>query len=174
MNTDLIYPIYETEEDSWERFLKIYELTDQIAGEDCIVPVDSNDIRDAWAGIAMYWKIAAFFGNNADFMYEAIYHIRYGRFSQNVNTHNELLLTLLIEDELCRCGYAFHVCFTVTLPGKPFDIVGRLDKGSICGQLRRNIFNLITLGKTFAYRAGFGVTTLSFTKASNESRQLIN
>ena len=62
-------------------------------------------------------------------------------------------------------------CFAVTLPGKPFDIVGRLDKGSICGQLLRNIFNLITLGKTFAYRPGFGVTTLSFTKASNESRQ---
>lgn len=48
-------------------------------------------------------------GNGIDFMYEAMYHIRYRQFSENVSTHNELLLTLLIEDELCRCGYAFRV-----------------------------------------------------------------
>lgn len=109
MKAKNFYPVYETKAESWERFAKIYKLTAKIAGEGHNVPVIDKDIRASWAGIAMYWKIASFLGGKANFMYEAIYHVRYRRFSPDVNTHEELLLTLLIEDELCRCGYAFQV-----------------------------------------------------------------
>ena len=109
MKTNNVYPVYETEAESWERFARIYELTDKIAGEDQIVPVTTKDIRASWAGIAMYWKIASYLGGKANFMYEAIYHVRYRKFSPDVKTHDEQLLTLLVEDELCRCGYAFQV-----------------------------------------------------------------
>lgn len=108
MKAKNIYPVYETEAESWERFAKIYELTDMIVGEDQIVPVYTQDIRSSWAVIAMLWKTEAFLQGRPNFMYEAIYHVRYRKFSPNVNTHEELLLTLLVEDELCRCGYAFQ------------------------------------------------------------------
>ena len=108
MKTKNIYPVYESVEESWERFTKIYELTDTITG-DGVVPVTTEDICMSWAGIAMYWKLDSFLGGKPNFMYEAIYHVRYRRFSTNVNTHEEMMLTLLIEDELCRCGYAFQV-----------------------------------------------------------------
>ena len=108
MKTKNIYPVYESVEESWERFTKIYELTDTITG-DGVVPVTTEDICMSWTGIAMYWKLDSFLGGKPNFMYEAIYHVRYRRFSTNVNTHEEMMLTLLIEDELCRCGYAFQV-----------------------------------------------------------------
>ena len=109
MKAKNIYPVYETKAESWERFARIYKLTAKIAGEGHSVPVIRKDIRASWAGIAMYWRIASFLGGKANFMYEAIYHVRYRRFSPDVSTSEELLLTLLIEDELCRCGYAFQV-----------------------------------------------------------------
>lgn len=109
MKTINIYPVYETEAESWARFAKIYELADKIVGEDQIVPAYIQDIRASWAAIAMFWKTDAFHQGRPNFLYEAIYHVRYRKFSPNVNTHGELLLTLLVEDELCRCGYAFQV-----------------------------------------------------------------
>ena len=109
MKSNVLYPIEESVDESWERFAKIYELSDMIVGEDQIVPVYTQDIRASWAAIAMFWKADAFRQGTPNFLYEAIYHVRYRKFSPNVNTHEELLLTLMVEDELCRCGYAFQV-----------------------------------------------------------------
>lgn len=109
MKTKNIYPIYESVEESWERFLKIYDLTNELTDIDYVVPISTQDIIQAWRCMAVFLGNACDLLNGIDFMYEAIYHIRYRQFSENVSTHNELLLTLLIEDELCRCGYAFHV-----------------------------------------------------------------
>ena len=103
-----IYPVYESEAESWERFSKIYELTDQSIGQDDVVPVNTDSIVRSWEEIAKYWAGPCFVMTGIDFMYEAIYHVRYRTFSLDVTTSNELLLVLLIEDELCRCGYAFR------------------------------------------------------------------
>lgn len=109
MKTKNVYPVNETEEESWTRFERIYELTDAIIGEDHAVPILPRNIVHCWVAIAKFWANAGDLMNGLDLMYEAIYHIRYRVFSENVNDPNEMLLVLLIEDELCRCGYAFHM-----------------------------------------------------------------
>lgn len=106
---NFVYPIRETVEESWERLLKIYDITDKLVGSDCLVPVSTCDIMQAWCDMAMFLANAVELLRGVDYMYEAIYHIRYRVFSENVSEQNELKLVLLVEDELCRCGYAFHV-----------------------------------------------------------------
>lgn len=103
------YPIYENAEESWERLTKIYILTDKLAGPDYIVPISLHDISQAWQDVAVFLTNAIEQLNGIDYMYEAIYHIRYRAFTENVNESDELKLVLLIEEELCRCGYAFYV-----------------------------------------------------------------
>lgn len=109
MHTKYIYPVNETEEESWERFRRIYELTDVIVGKGHVVPILPHNIMNCWVAIAKFWANAGALLKGIDFMYEAIYHIRYRVFSENVNEPNELMLVLLIEEELCRCGYAFRM-----------------------------------------------------------------
>lgn len=104
-----IYPIYESVEESWKRLLKIYDITDKLVGSDYLVPASTHNITQAWHDIAVFFANAVELLNGIDYMYEAIYHIRYRVFSENVSEQNELKLALLVEDELCRCGYAFYV-----------------------------------------------------------------
>ena len=103
------YPIKETIEESWERLLKIYDLTDKLVGNDYVVPVSTYDIMKAWRDMVIFLTNTVELLNGVDYIYEAIYHIRYRVFSEKVSEQNELKLVLLVEDELCRCGYAFHV-----------------------------------------------------------------
>lgn len=107
--TKLIYPVYETVEESWTRFNEIFNLTVRIAAPYHGEPPRMGSIQECWEKTLLYWSEYRFLMKNIDFMFEAIYHIRYRVFSENVSTSDELRLVLLIEDELCRCGYAFHV-----------------------------------------------------------------
>ena len=108
MKAKNIYPVYESNEESWNRFSRICELTAAIADPELVIPVCKNKIVESWKRIAKCWAEQGFLMGGIDFMYEAIYHVRYRVFSENVHTENELRLVLLIEDELCRCGYAFN------------------------------------------------------------------
>ena len=106
---NFVYPIREKVEESWERLLKIYDIADKLVGSDYIVPVSTYDIMQAWYDMAVFLANAIELLNGVDYMYEAIYHIRYRVFTENVNESDELMLVLLIEEELCRCGYAFYM-----------------------------------------------------------------
>ena len=108
MKAQNIYPVYESQEESWDRFSRIYELTAAVVDPELVAPVCANNVVESWKRIAKCWAEQGFKMGGVDFMYEAIYHIRYRVFSENVNRENELRLVLLIEDELCRCGYAFY------------------------------------------------------------------
>ena len=104
-----LYPIYEGENESWERFNRIFELTEKLSPLFLVQVPRCNNLCKCWDDIAMFWKKNAFALSNTNFMYEAIYHIHNSRFSEKVEKSDALKLVLLIEDELLRCGYAFRV-----------------------------------------------------------------
>lgn len=104
-----VYPIWETEEESWERFGRICQLTCQVTGHNYNSNYRSQNIRASWEKLANYWADRERFFGSVNYMKEAIYHIMFRRFSVNVAMSSELSLVLLIEDELTRCGFAFSV-----------------------------------------------------------------
>lgn len=104
-----LYPIYEGENESWERFNRIFELTEKLSPLFLVQVPRCNNLCKCWDDIAMFWKKNAFALSNTNFMYEAIYHIHNSRFSEKVEKSDALKLVLLIEDGLLRCGYAFRV-----------------------------------------------------------------
>jgi hypothetical protein len=104
-----MYPIWETEEESWKRFRRIRELTVKVTGRDFGSNYCDHNIRTCWAKLADYWSDQVRFFGSVNYIVEAIYHIMFRRFSDNVASSSELLLVLLIDDELTRCGFAFSV-----------------------------------------------------------------
>lgn len=113
MSTNITYPVYESVAESWQRFSKIYDATDRVLGEDFVVPVFHKDIKVCWAQILKYWSEFVLDARGIDFIYEAIFHIRYCAFSEAITTPADEHLVLLIEEELCRCGYAFQAWYNM-------------------------------------------------------------
>lgn len=107
MKSNVIYPIEECEAESWERYARVLALTVKLLGVTAQL-VNSN-ICECWKAIASLWNGDAVHLCGKNYLREALYHIRFRRFSDKVYEHDELMLVLLIEDEMLRCGYAFHV-----------------------------------------------------------------
>lgn len=103
-----IYPVYETVKESNARFLKMYELSKDIIGPVVPAPEPCTNISNNWKRILQYWEDYVRLFEGVDFMYEAIFLVRYKEFSVMM-TPMMKQLTTLIASELCRCGYAFRV-----------------------------------------------------------------
>ena len=101
------YPVYEDFGESTRRYSAILELTNAIAPSNTISSPDPRHLSYCWEYLALFWMNQPQLLGGVDYMSEALYHIRFQRFSKNVQETNQLRLVLLIEDELCRCGYAF-------------------------------------------------------------------
>lgn len=110
-----VYPVWETEEESWKRFRRICELTVKVTGRDFSSNYRDYNICGCWEKLADYWIDQVGFFGSVNYMEEAIYHIMFRRFSANVASHSELLLVLFIEEELTRCGFAFSVWSQVSM-----------------------------------------------------------
>lgn len=108
MKSKFIYPIEECEAESWERYARVLALTMKLVGSVAAQPVNNN-IHECWKAIAYFWNGNAVNMCGKNYMREALYHIRFRRFSNKVHDHDELMLILFIEEEMLRCGYAFHV-----------------------------------------------------------------
>ena len=106
MKYKVFYPIEESEAESWERYARVLDLTMKLVGT-AAQPVNSN-ICECWKAIASFWNSDAIHLCGKNYLREALYHIRFRRFSDKVHEHDEQMLVLLIEDEMLRCGYAFH------------------------------------------------------------------
>lgn len=104
-----VYPIWESEEESWNRFRRIWQLTCQVTGGASSPYYRSQNICASWGKLADYWVDRERFFGSVNYMKEAIYHIMFRKFSHNVARSSDLLLILLIADELTRCGFAFSV-----------------------------------------------------------------
>ena len=106
MKSKYLYPIEESEAESWERFNHVRDLTMKLV---VAAQLQNGAIYECWEAIARCWIGKAVDLRGINYMREALYHIRFRKFSNKVHDHDELMLVLLIEDEMLRCGYAFHV-----------------------------------------------------------------
>lgn len=107
MKSKYVYPIEEREAESWERYNHVRDLTMKLAVVAAQLP--NGTIFACWEAIARFWNESTDRLRGINYMREALYHIRFRRFSYKVHEPDERMLVLLIEGEILRCGYAFHV-----------------------------------------------------------------
>ncbi len=109
----LNYPVWESEEESWNRFEEIYKLSAELAGNCQAVPQRGSSLDECWKDVALLWDSNPMACGNVDPFFEALYHICFRRFSDRA--HNPLLmrLLLLIEDELLTFSFAFKAWLQV-------------------------------------------------------------
>jgi hypothetical protein len=100
------YPILESATDSWERYIRVRALTMRLYPA-VNIQRDGN-LLNCWKAIAHTWDEVVYPLCGINYISEALYHIHYRCFSNQVNISNELLLVLLIEEELLRCSFAFQ------------------------------------------------------------------
>lgn len=103
------YPIEETVNESYKRFVRMYTLTNEVSGMVADTLPVKRHIRLCWRMIAEVWENEIYMKHKVRIFEEALYHIRHRVFSQNLQDPLLLKLVLLVEDELGRCGYAFNV-----------------------------------------------------------------
>ena len=129
-----VYPIWESEEESWNRFRRIWQLTCQVTGGASSPYYRSQNLCASWGKLADYWVDRERFFGSVNYMKEAIFHIMFRRFSVNVDRSSELLLVLLIEDELTRCGFAFSVWSQMSMFGDAYHAVLHAWYGELGGK----------------------------------------
>lgn len=103
------YPIMESKAESRRRFSKICDLTSSVFDSNLSWVFSICGVRLGWKMIALYWKKQHSKGNYPNIMFEAIFHLCFKKFSENVNSSDELRLVLLVEEELERCGISFSM-----------------------------------------------------------------
>ena len=103
------YPIRESKVESWEHFRRIRDLTSKVYGHSINQAFPFKNIRFSWWRICLIWRKEHLRNGYPNFFYEALYHLCFKKFTTNVNSNEELLLVLLVEDELISCSISFDV-----------------------------------------------------------------
>ena len=103
------YPVEETCQESYERFMTLYSLTMKANEIDLNTQPSIRLLEVWWARIADIWENETYLKHGVRIFDEVLYHICRKVFSPKLENPLLMRLVLLVEDELGRCGYAFRV-----------------------------------------------------------------
>lgn len=103
------YPIEENIEESYEYFMVLYSLTMKANEVEMNMQPSISLLEVWWARIAGIWENETYLKHGVRIFDETLFHIRHKVFSPELDDPLLMKLVLLVEDELGKCGYAFHV-----------------------------------------------------------------
>ena len=104
---NLNYPVWESKEESWNRFENINQLSVELTASCQAAPDRDGSLNDCWKNITLFWSSHSTALDNASPFFEALYHICFRKFSDKIQNPLLMRLILLIEDELLSFSYAF-------------------------------------------------------------------